>query len=452
MKNQLNRQEAETFLAEAAGRGSVLGLEHMQNLMEELSNVQEALAVIHVAGTNGKGSVCAMAEQVLRLAGYRTGWYSSPRVFSYEEIYQVNGQAIGRERLHQVLYEVKEACRRLQEKGLPQPTLFEIETAAAFLYFQQEKCDVVLLETGLGGRLDATNVIKKPLCSVITSVSRDHMQVLGESLSEIAAEKAGIIKPGCPVVSAPQRCEVQQVIREACRELGCVLWEAEDTAIEGAAYVQDDSKGPKGAGQGHMALTFSYKDLPGLSLSLLGACQPENAACVIELTRALQQQGVSVTEAQLRQGLLKACWPGRFEVVSHQPLTVLDGAHNEDAAKKLRKTLETGFTNRAIIYIIGVLADKEYEKILEIMLPLAERAFTVTPDNPRALSGEKLCQAAAQSFSKVIHTGSLREAWQRARETAHVLEFAGAEPMVVIFGSLSYLGEMKQVITCTHRT
>lgn len=442
MQNQLNQQEAEKFMAEAAIRGSVFGLEHMRSLMAELSDVQERLSIVHVAGTNGKGSVCAMAEQILRLAGYRTGWYSSPKVFSYEEIYRVNGQAIGQERLLQLLWEVKEACRRLQEKGLPQPTLFEIETAVAFLYFEQEKCDVVLLETGLGGRLDATNIIRKPLCSVITSVSRDHMQVLGEDICGIAAEKAGIIKPGCPVVSAPQQPEVQKVLREACREQGSALGETEGTAIRRVRYLQKERE----AGGEEKELAFDYQGYTELRLSLLGACQPENAACAIEVAKLLGELGFSITEAQIRQGLREVRWPGRFEIVSQRPLTVLDGAHNVDAAKKLRKTLELGFTNRVIIFIIGVLADKEYEKLLEIMLPLAERTFTVTPDNPRALPGEVLCQAAAQGCSGVINTGSVKEAWQRARETARVLEFAGARPMVVAFGSLSYLGELKEAV------
>lgn len=455
------QQEMGAFLQEAAGRGIVPGLETMENLMEELGNVQDKLAVIHVAGTNGKGSVCAMTERILRLAGYRTGWYSSPQVFSREEQYWIEGEAIPPGELWELFYEVGKAAGRLKEKGLGQPTLFEIETAAAFLCFYRKKCDVALIEVGMGGRLDATNIIRKPLCSVITSVSRDHMKFLGETLKEIAGEKAGIIKEGCPVVCAPQEKEAETVIEEVCRRKGSGLYRVLKEDISGARYVYKERSfdaqetaaygepsfdAQEEAAHGEAELEFFYRGRR-VRLSLLGACQSENAACALGTAEFLRKWGFSIREEQMFEGLRSTRWPGRFEVVCREPFTVLDGAHNVDAAKKLRKTLEMGFTNRAIIYIIGVLADKEYEKLLEIMLPLAKRVFTVTPESERALPGEVLCQAASKLHSFVVHAASIKEAWIRAKETARVLEYAGEKPMILVFGSLSYLGKMKQIMT-----
>lgn len=421
-----DENKVEALKKRAGALGSVLGLDNMQNLMEELDNIQERLAVIHVAGTNGKGSTCAMLERILCLGGYRTGRYSSPAVFCEEEKYQVCQVAITDEELKEIFGEIEGACERLTRRGLPHPTLFEIETAAAFLWFYRKKCQIVLLETGLGGRLDATNIIKKPLCSVITTVSMDHMAFLGDTLEKIAWEKAGIIKEGCPVITAWQQPEVYQVLDKVCREKGADLQKA---AVGEITKIHYEDK----------YLCFDWEGFRDLKLSLIGSYQIENARCVIETVHRLSGLGFKVGDDTIREGLRTTIWPGRFEVLHRSPLLVIDGAHNEAAARKLRETLEMGFTNYEITYIIGVLADKEHQKMLSVMLPLAKKVYTVTPDNIRALPGDELCREACKFHGDVVCAGSVREALKRALADAKGYR----QPMILAFGSLSYLGELK---------
>lgn len=425
-------KELDLFLEKARALGSVPGLTNMRNLMEELGNIQEKLAVIHVAGTNGKGSVCAMLEQILRMSGCRVGRYSSPAVFCEEERYQINGVYINKEAYRALLSEIAEACGRLTGRGLPHPTLFEIETALAFLWFYREDCQVVILETGMGGALDATNIIKKPLLSVITSISMDHMAFLGSTLSEIAAQKAGIIKEGCPVVTARQEPEVYEVLRAVCREKHADLVLAETGAVQNLRYKDG-------------YLVFDWEEFPNLKLSLLGAYQPENAVCAIQAIHRLNGSGFAIGDDTIRAALRNTVWPGRFEVIGRSPLVVIDGAHNEDAAKKLLETLKLGFTNRKIIYIIGVFKDKEHEKMLSVMLPLAEKVYTVTPPAPRGLPGEILCAEAGKYHGNVQCAASVRAALEAAVQDAGQMTEVGQlhKPMILAFGSLSYLGELK---------
>lgn len=425
--------KAEKFMEKAGTLGSVLGLSNIRNLMRELGNIQEELPVVHVAGTNGKGSTCAMLELAFRMSGYRTGRYSSPAVFCPEEKYQVNGVFINKEELASLLEDIAEACRRMTERGLPHPTLFEIETAAAFLWFYRQKCQIVILETGLGGAMDATNIIRKPLCSVITSVSMDHMAFLGDTLPQIAEQKAGIIKEGCPVVTAEQQPEVYEVLERVCREKNTGLLIADRSGIDHVRY--EDGY-----------LVFDWEEYQSLRLSLLGACQTRNAVCAVKTIQRLNGLGFCVGDDTVRAALKHTVWPGRFEIISRSPLVVIDGAHNEAAAEELRKTLEMGFTNRKIIYIIGVLADKEHEKMLQCMLPLAEKVYTITPENPRALPGEELCREAMKYHGRVECPGSIHKALEKALADADAIQEKGQpeSPMILAFGSLSYLGEVKR--------
>lgn len=441
-----NYKEAEIFLEKAKKLGSVPGLENIQNLMKELGNVQDKLSVIHVAGTNGKGSTCAMLERILRQAGYCTGRYSSPAVFCAEEKYQINGVYINKEEFLSVLEKVAKACRRMTEKGMEHPTLFEVETAVAFVWFYQRKCQVVLLETGMGGALDATNIIRKPLCSVITTISMDHMAFLGNDIRRIAEEKAGIIKEGCPVITAFQQPEVYEVLQEKCAKRNSDLIIADAGKIANIHYDAN-------------YLVFDWDNWRNLQLSLLGTYQTENAICAIKTIDQLNRKGFCIKDDAIRMALKDTSWPGRFEILHKAPLIVMDGAHNEDAAKKLRKTLEMGFTNRKIIYIIGVLADKEHEKMLACMLPLAEKVYTVTPDNPRALSGEALCREAQAYHRNVQYAETIEAAVKKAMADTREMQIAESQtdtarnvhqevqtPMILAFGSLSYLGELKHVV------
>lgn len=426
----LDEKKVQTYLKQIQKSGGIiLGLDSIRALMEELGNVQEKLNVIHVAGTNGKGSVCAMLTSILMEAGYRVGTYTSPAVFDKLEQYQVNGQPISEQEFAEVVTEVKEACDRMLEKGWNQPTVFEVETAAAFLYFYRKECQAVVLETGMGGDTDATNIIRKPLVSVLTSISMDHMKFLGDDLKEIARAKAGIIKEeGTAVVAAPGQEAVRQVIEEVCRKKKAVLVYAEAGKAEHVRREQE-------------RLCFSYGELGELRLSMTGAYQVQNGICAIEAAKALRSKGMNLTDDHIRRGLEKARWEGRFSILCREPLFVIDGAHNEDAAKKLQETLKMGFTNRKIIYIIGVLADKEHEKMLKTMLPLAWKVFTVTPDNPRALDGKALAEEAGRYHKDVRYIPGIPEAVKQAMAYA-----TKEQAMILSFGSLSYLGEIKEAL------
>lgn len=424
-----DNQRIEEFLERAKAFGCVPGLSNIRRLMQELGDPQEKLSVIHIAGTNGKGSTGAMLSTVLHKAGYRVGHYSSPAVFFPEEIYQVNGIPIEKDGLAEVLTVVAQACERMRQQGFSHPTLFEIETAAAFLWFYKSRCQIVILETGLGGSMDATNVVRSPLCSVFTSISMDHMAFLGDTLTQIAGEKAGIIKEGCPAVTASQLPEVFEVLESRCRSMHAFLYHAGKRNIENIRYENG-------------YLLFDWGGWRNLSLSLLGAYQPQNAVCALLTLECLTEMGYEVSKSCIWEGLKETRWPGRFEVVSREPLLILDGAHNGDAAKKLRKTLEMGFTNREIIYIIGVLADKDHEGMLKVMLPLASRVYTVTPKNPRALPGEELCREAGKYHGDVTDMPDIPTAVQKAVSDA----CGKKDAMVLAFGSLSWLGSAKEAM------
>lgn len=418
-------EEAKAYIEEVSRTGSILGLESIVHLMQELKDVQEHLRMIHIGGTNGKGSTGAFIESVLKEAGYLVGRYTSPAVFEPFEVWRVNGVNISLEDYLACLDEVKEACERMLSKGMAQPTVFEVETALAFVYFAKKNCDYVLLEVGMGGETDATNLITKPVCSVLTSISMDHMQFLGNTLKEIAKVKSGIIKKDCPIVTSDaQDAEVLQVIKEAAAKKGAKLLLAKQDAMEVIKTEENTSKA---------GLSCHHKTLGEVTLSLMGAYQVENANLAITVCLDVLALPCEV----IKKGLEKAYWPGRFEVICTNPTFIIDGAHNEDAAKKLYQTLQNHFTNRKITYIIGVLADKEHKKMLEIMLPLAERVYTVTPPNKRALDGADLAKEVGSLGKTAVYCAKIEDA------VKHVLESAEDE-VIVAFGSLSYLARIKE--------
>ncbi|MGN0352674.1 MAG: bifunctional folylpolyglutamate synthase/dihydrofolate synthase [Roseburia sp.] len=422
-------KEARAYLEQVSKTGSILGLTSIRNLMGELGNVQEGLPVIHIAGTNGKGSTGAFLSEILQEAGYSVGRYTSPAVFSPLEVWQINGEPITENDYVKMVNKVKNACDAMVEKGMEHPTIFEVETAMAFCYFAEKKCDYVLLEVGMGGREDATNLIQKTVCSVLTSISRDHMQFLGESLEEIAKVKAGIIKKGCPVVSIRQPQEAMQVVEEeaAMQEAPLTIAEPEKAILQS---------------QTTEGLFFFYEELGEVHLKLAGSYQLKNAVLAIETAKKLlSEKTESIRKNEIiKRGLEKAAWRGRFECIRKEPEIYIDGAHNEDAALFLKDTIEKCFTNRRIIYIIGVLADKEHEKMLQIMLPLADSVYTVTPQNPRALCGEQLAEEAARYHSHVQAKKTVKEAVQSA--VAECKE----KDVIVAFGSLSYLKELEAAV------
>ena len=388
------------------------GLAVMGELMARLGHPQRRLKCVHIAGTNGKGSCAAMAESVLRAAGWRTGLFTSPDLCGIEERIRVNGVNITPKDFARITVRVRRACR-----GLAEPSYFEKLTAAALLYFAEQGCERVVLEAGLGGRLDATNILETPLCSVIMPIGLDHTAVLGSSLSAIAGEKAGIIKPGCPVVCAPQPPEALAVIIRAAEERKAPLH------LVDIKFIHPLSRSP--AGQ-----VFSYGAMENISLSLLGAHQLENAAAVIELARLL-----GVDEAAILAGLQAARWPCRFEYIPGAPPFVLDGAHNPHGAAALAAGLREYFPGARFTMVMGVMADKDYAHILPLVTPLAARFICLTPDSPRALPAAALA-ARIEAVPAETAAGP-GEAIAQARSYG--------DP-VCAFGSLYYIGALRALL------
>lgn len=339
-----------------------LELGRMQALCEALGNPETHLKFIHVAGTNGKGSVCAFLQSMLTHAGYKTGKYTSPNMVCVNERLCIDGENISDERIESIFGRVEKACVKAEKKTGEYPTQFEIWTASAFLYFYEEKCDYVVLEVGLGGRFDATNVIKNPALCVITRIDLDHMQFLGNTIKEIAFEKAGIIKPGAPVVTVKQSEEALSVFENITRERGCELY------IENAL-----------SSSGFESI---YEICGGVKLALGGINQTENAAAAIKAAKLL-----SVPEKSIVYGLTHAKHPGRFDMVRRN--VIYDGAHNPNGVKALAASLKRYFPHRKMNFIMAAMADKDINSSLLELSRLISMLFTVTvKDNPRSLSGE----------------------------------------------------------------
>ncbi|MCC8029138.1 MAG: bifunctional folylpolyglutamate synthase/dihydrofolate synthase [Lachnospiraceae bacterium] len=474
----MNYEEAMCFLKDTEKYGSRPGLDSIRHLMREFGDIQEKIPIVHIAGTNGKGSAGAMLSSVLAASGYRVGRFNTPDVFSYEEEFLMNGVPIERERLARLFTEVSAVCARMTKNGLPHPTRFEVETAAAFLWFYEEQCDIALVEVGMGGETDATNLITKPLVSVLTSISMDHMKFLGDTLPEIAAAKAGIIKRGCPVVSAEQKPEVWKVIREKCRREGarliladeksavnpvCMegeisfLWDMTVFGVDGenetvsagrtASEVENmfpghissyggntpgDQQAAEDMFPGHIS---SYGRItPGLR----GRFQMENAVCALRVLEVLKEQYPRISRSAVISGLRGAHWPGRFEQIASSPDIYLDGAHNEGAAAALRATLDLYCSGKRIIYIMGVLADKAYEKMIRIMFRGGDRVYTLTPPNPRALSAEELAIRLKGQKADAVPCANPGAA------VSYALAEAKDEDVILAFGSLFCLNEIRE--------
>lgn len=421
-------EEAKTYLADCNQYSGEFSVEPIRNLLSLLGNPQDQLSFVHIAGTNGKGSVLAYVSTVLKEAGYKVGRYISPTIFSYRERIQVNEAYISREDLIRLTEKVKAAGDQLLAEGKQHPTMFEMETAIAFLYFAEQKCDLVVLEVGMGGRLDATNVIKNTKVAVLASISMDHMGFLGNTLGEIAGHKAGIITPGCTVVSACQQPEAAEVVREKAAREGCELICVEPEKI------RIEKRGLEGQ-------IFSYKGHPQVEIGLAGEYQFLNGALALEVLDELKRKGYDISEEALKAGMKKTVWLGRFSVIARDPLFIVDGAHNRDAARVFRDSVEQDLPGKRLIFIMGVLADKEYEEVVrKTVSPAAEVITVMTPDNPRALPAEDLAATVKKYNSHVQAAESLQAAVDLAYEKAD------KEDAIVAFGSLSYLGEMTRLV------
>ena len=401
-------------------------LNAIRALLARLGDPQKELRFVHVAGTNGKGSTTAFLSAVLQEAGLRAGLYTSPYLERFTERIRIGDREISEEDLGRHAETVRDAVEEMKRDGQDLPSEFELVCAMSFLWFREQAPDLVVLEVGLGGRLDATNVIDCPDLAVITSIGFDHMETLGDTLPKIAWEKAGIIKSGGHVIALPQDPAVDAVFQTVCLERKAVLHPA-------ALPVR--TARPDLWGQG-----FDLPGLPGLYISLPGTYQMENAALAAQAALLLKELGWPVTEEAIRSGLKKAKWPGRFELLRTEPAVLIDGAHNADGARALRASLETVFPGKQIVFIAGVLADKEYDAMLTAVLPLAERFYTVAPPNARALPAEALADRLTELGGLAFPCGSVEEAVRLA------VDHAGKDGVVCAFGSLYYIGQVRSLL------
>lgn len=434
--------DPKVYLQQGAWRDVRLGLHRTEELLERLGRPQDGLRIVHVAGTNGKGSTCAFIAGILQAAGYKTGLFTSPYILRFNERVQVNREDISDEDLLIDALRVREAACSMDE----QPTAFELITAVALVHFARVGCQAVVLEVGLGGRLDSTNVVS-PVVSVITPIALDHTHVLGDTIAKIAEEKAGIIKPGVPVVCYAQHPDADAVIRRKAHEVGAAVIVARFGRIH--AHTEG------------LHQVFSYDGITDVRLRLAGVYQPCNAVMAIETARVLRERGFAIDDAAIKRGLEETVWQGRFEVVAGEgsfgrsdeqgPVIIVDGGHNEQGAEALASSLRAYFPEGGVTFVMSVLRDKKYLAMIDEVLPLAAGFFTATPpDNERALSAQELAQAlreqsaAAGTSLPVQACASIQDAVRAACAAA------GPDGVVCCFGSLYSIHDiMEGVHACT---
>ena len=416
--------EAQNYLEKVRSqKGIVLGLDTMRHLMAKLNNPQDKVKFIQVAGTNGKGSTAAYLTSILSEAGIKVGRYTSPAVFSSTEQYFACGSCISESEYAKGMTAVAEAAARLDGEI---PTAFEQETALAFWYFAQKGCELAILEAGLGGDMDATNIVTTTVCSIITSISMDHCRILGNKLSEIAAHKAGIIKPGAPVICIEQKEDAMEPIRKAAKVADTPLYEVHRDEVR---QIFSDKR---------ESIVF-FREFENLHLKMLGSCQPENAALAVQAASVLSRS-YPIEKKHIYDGIEKTRWGGRFELHSGSPDIILDGAHNPDGIRRLRESVNQMFGAVPICYVCGVLADKDYEKEIEILFGRASEVLTVTPPSLRAMKSTDLKAAIKNRFPQLkVIAFEGNDDIEKAMEAA-----TSQENSVVVCGTLTILARVKE--------
>lgn len=416
--------EAQNYLEKVRSqKGIVLGLDTMRHLMAKLNNPQDKVKFIQVAGTNGKGSTAAYLTSILSEAGIKVGRYTSPAVFSSTEQYFACGSCISESEYAKGVTAVAEAAASLDGET---PTAFEQETALAFWYFAQKGCELAILEAGLGGDMDATNIVTTTVCSIITSISMDHCRILGNKISEIAAHKAGIIKPGAPVICIEQKEDAMEPIRAAAKAADTPLYEVHRDEVR---QIFSDKR---------ESIVF-FREFENLHLKMLGSCQPENAALAVQAASVLSRS-YPIEKKHIYEGIEKTRWGGRFELHSGSPDIILDGAHNPDGIRCLRESVNQMFGAVPICYVCGVLADKDYEKEIEILFGRASNVFTVTPPSPRAMKSTDLKAAIKERFPQLKVTSfDSEDGIEKAMEAA-----VSQNNPVVVCGTLTILARVKE--------
>lgn len=419
----MNYDQTIDYIHSAYWKGTKTGLKRTQELLELLGHPEKKLRFVHVAGTNGKGSFCAMLSSILVEAGYKTGLYTSPYVNRFNERMAINGQPIPDEKLVELVEQIRSLVDSMEEK----PSEFELITCVAMEYFCEEDCDIVVLEVGMGGEWDSTNVIEQPELSVITAMAYDHMKYLGNTMTEIASAKAGIIKPGCPTLIYGENPEAEAVFQRACKEKGSPLFHSHPEKV---THDRDSI-------HGH---TFCYPGYEELHLPLIGPHQVHNAALVLQAVEILQERGWSIPKEAVMDGLSKVHWPARMELLHEHPTILLDGGHNPQGAQAAASALKELFPGKKIRFLMGVMADKDVDSMVESLLPLAECFYTVTPNNPRSMSADVLAE-------KLRSLGATATAYEplEAGISAFVQE-AGEEDVLCAVGSLYLAGDVRQQI------
>lgn len=427
----MNYQETQDYLDSLNRLGSVPGLDSIRELLYRLGNPQNKTKFIHISGTNGKGSANAFISEILKTAGYRTGRYISPAVLSPLEIIQMNNENISEEEFSDIVSEIAVKCDEIVNDGLNHPTRFEIETAAAFVFFNRNKCDFAVVECGMGGLLDATNVINTTVCSIIMPISVDHTSFLGDTLEEIVSHKAGIIKPNTPVICAKQQSQkAYDIILETARinNSECVIV---NTDIMNVNYGE--------------SISFDYKELTDIHISLKGIYQPYNAIPAIECAFMLRKYGYQIKNSDIYTGLLNASWFGRFTVLGNSPDFIVDGSHNPHGAQMLSECLGTYYPQGGLTFIIGIFKDKDYKKILEYCMPYAKNVFVIeTPENIRSMPVKTLAEFIKNNYDVCVYTYETIEL-----SVKKALEITAKDNAVIAFGSLSHLGIIKKAYEVT---
>ncbi|SCY69661.1 bifunctional folylpolyglutamate synthase/dihydrofolate synthase [Alkaliphilus peptidifermentans] len=428
----MNYHEALEYIHGTYKFGSKLGLENISYLLKLLGDPQKDLKIIHIAGTNGKGSTAAFINEVLKEAGYKVGLYTSPYLETFTERIRINGVNIPEEELAEVTYIVKEKIELMVKEGRNHPTEFEVVTAIAFYYYAKEKIDFLILEVGLGGRLDATNVVEKPLISVITPIGYDHMEYLGDTIEKIAFEKGGIIKDNSLVVTYPQESGAIGVIEELCTEKNSrlIVVSFDDINIHNSSIEGQE-----------FTITVMDKAYKNIKIHMVGQHQIYNSATALTVLEALKKHhGIKIDDDSIYRGFLNTRWPGRLEVMKHDPLTIIDGAHNIHGAEALAKTLENQLENFSITLVLGMLKDKDVGGFVDKIVPLVDRVVLTKPDNPRAMEPQQLSEKLVRYNKEVYVEVEIGKAVDCA------FKLTKATEAIVVAGSLYMIGEARKHI------
>ena len=419
----MNVNEAIEYIHSVCWKGTVPGLSRTQTLLKKMGNPEKKLKFIHIAGTNGKGSTAAMSASILQQAGYKVGLYTSPYIYRFHERMQVNGVEISDEDLAAVTEYVKPLAQSMEES----PTEFELVCCIAFEYFFRQNCDIVVLEVGMGGSWDATNVIECPEVAVITNIGLDHTDVLGSTLEEIAATKAGIFKDGGNAVIYRGTEGVEKVFEDICAQRNVSLKKAD---FDGLNLISHGLEGQ----------CFDCGDRKALQLPLLGVHQLKNAAVVLSVMDSLIANGWQITEAHIREGMRVVTWPGRFDIVGREPLFIIDGGHNPQCIEALVVNIRDYLKDKTVIALTGVLADKDYADMYKPVMPYIQEFVCVTPPNPRKLEATELAQHLQSVGAKATACDSIEDGVRTARQ------LAGQDGVVLCFGSLYTIGSIKEAL------